>query len=807
MRFQRLGFVLLAFYLVFLGGSSYYNAIFPLRVFHHALITILLAFWLIRRIRQGWGLPETALNPGLYALIIVWLVSAAFSLDPRMSFEQVWFLVTHVLIFWVLVDLFQRGRQRLVMEAQFILAALVVMLSFLQLLSWYFGLGITPDSRIGWFSVIGPGAWLPLSFEPLWLPLGVTTWLAAYTAPLVTLTAAWAATTPRRDFRWVLWILSGALLLTMFLSFSRGGIIALGASIGTFLLIRILGDVRALLSRKMLPKLAAFGILAVVGISAVLVISRSPGRMSGDALRRDLWNSAAEMIADYPVLGVGPGMFGRALRTYRDPGVADDRIGTSHNLYLNATAEIGLIGLAVCAVLAALMLRDWRNHWQESSPGNSRLRLEAVFAALVGVGVQSIFDTFTSTAVVSIFLMLLAYAAARQGGRLNRPPTASRWTAFGALVIVLGYGVFFIPVDIAHSRYLRSFQSAENGREALRTARELDPGLRLYGLQEDYAISKSSDPDAGMLAYERAVQLEPTWDTGWLNLAALAERQGDLQGAMEYLVWARQISNHNPAWLHWARLAEQTNSVQEDAIVEAYLTALQSTRYNTNPPFSDFWSASPLRIRALEQYIQDLPLDIQYRILAAHPVMGDAGDLVPESPQTAAEWWVTGQDLLIKGQTEEAVSAFTQAIGLDRANGDYYVSRARVEWGNNPDAAERDLNLGELLGTQFEYPNAVRVNLAQTPEEIYRLRAAALPPRSLSQNFEGVLFARAAGFELFPEMRFPGPGTQAMRPWYDIAADYEANGQIDRALNAYRAILDYAPDETRARNELARLQS
>lgn len=159
----------------------------------------------------------------------------------------------------------------------------------------------------------------------------------------------------------------------------------------------------------------------------------------------------------------------------------------------------------------------------------------------------------------------------------------------------------------------------------------------------------------------------------------------------------------------------------------------------------------------------------------------------------------------MRGQTEAAVEAFSRAIEIDRANGDYYVSRARAEWMENPAAAERDLNLGELLGTQFEYPNAARVNLVKTPDDIYRLRVTALPPRVLNQNFEGVLFTRAAGFEIFTEMRYPGPGTEAMQPWYDIAADYEANGQLDRAINVYRAILDYAPDEARARDELARL--
>src|SRR5262249_52464120 len=136
-------------------------------------------------------------------------------------FENLWFPLCHLIFFYILADLFQGGRQRLVIETQFMLGAAIVLLSGLELASWYFGLGLIPGTQIGWINVIGPGAWLPLRPLRLALAMNISTLLAGYVAPLVTVTAAWALTARRRDYRRVLWILTGALLVVMILTFSR----------------------------------------------------------------------------------------------------------------------------------------------------------------------------------------------------------------------------------------------------------------------------------------------------------------------------------------------------------------------------------------------------------------------------------------------------------------------------------------------------------------------------------------------------------------------------------------------------------
>jgi hypothetical protein len=72
MRLTRVIAMLLAVEILFLGGSAYYTLVFPVRVLHHIVITLVLALWLVLRLRSGQGLPHTPLNLPLFAAAGVW---------------------------------------------------------------------------------------------------------------------------------------------------------------------------------------------------------------------------------------------------------------------------------------------------------------------------------------------------------------------------------------------------------------------------------------------------------------------------------------------------------------------------------------------------------------------------------------------------------------------------------------------------------------------------------------------------------------------------------------------------------------
>jgi O-antigen ligase len=76
--------------------------------------------------------------------------------------------------------------------------------------------------------------------------------------------------------------------------------------------------------------------------------------------RMAIWEAAAGMWRDNPLLGVGAGNFDPAYPAYALPHWPQAP-GHAHNYYLNALAETGVVGLlAYLALLAALLCGAWR---------------------------------------------------------------------------------------------------------------------------------------------------------------------------------------------------------------------------------------------------------------------------------------------------------------------------------------------------------------------------------------------------------------------------------------------------------------
>ena len=804
MRLKRIGFILLALYFVFLGGSAYYTNFFAIRVLHHWVVTVVFGLWLILRIRSNRDFPLTPLNNALYLTALVWLLSAVFSIDQRMAAENTWFLITHLMIFFVLVDLFQHGQGKLVMETQFIIGAVVVMISAMELGVWYFGTG----SGASWFGLLSEGVLLPLDLPPrLAWAMNSTNWLGAYAAPMILLSGGWAMTARRREQRMVLWVLTAALIGVLLLTRTRGGLMSLGAAVGILAVMRFVQIPN--LRERITPRLAIglVSAMVIIGAAGFIVLILSGNRSSGDAVRIDLYRSAVAMTVDHPVLGVGPGIYGRALRTYRDPAFARDRMSAAHNGLLSTAAETGLVGLAISAWLSYLLVRTWWGNWRITRSQRDRIRLEVTIAALIGLGVHSIVDIFQMTSIVSLIALLVAYSITGEHQPWRQSPQSGPLgPAVIALVIVLGFGIWFIQVDQAHGWHQASLRGGRDGIDEARRASQIDPYLNLYPLQVASLLGQEVQDDPSLIqqaidAYDTALALESTWDTGWLNQAALAVQIGDMARAFEYVQRAHIIHPGNSASLHLARLGEQLGTLSEDEIIALYV---ESMRNSTFLPLSEFWNDTLARREALSRYTDRLAVDEAYRVWSVHdPERAEA--LVRDEPTTAAEYWVAGEHTLtVQNNPERAAAYFDQAVSMRPKDGDYYASRARATLRSDPDAAQRDLDIADLLGTSYEYTDAIRLNLVTDPEQIERLRISAVPPRVIDYSFAGVLYGGRIGpFEPLPEMRFPGPGRDAFDPWYALAEEAERAGDSERAAVIYEAIYNYGPGETEARDALA----
>src|SRR5262245_26822863 len=99
----------LIIYFTFIGGTFYSQLNLTLRVANQIIVTVILGIWLSRRLNQGRGLPQTYLDGAIAFYLAANLLSACLGESPRFSLEELWFTLTHILGFYLLIDLARQG--------------------------------------------------------------------------------------------------------------------------------------------------------------------------------------------------------------------------------------------------------------------------------------------------------------------------------------------------------------------------------------------------------------------------------------------------------------------------------------------------------------------------------------------------------------------------------------------------------------------------------------------------------------------------------------------------------------------------
>jgi O-antigen ligase len=148
-------------------------------------------------------------------------------------------------------------------------------------------------------------------------------------------------------------------VFAVFLTLSRGGLVALGASL-------VAAIVMAGRRRGVVLGVAAAAVLATVIYFGAFAPAEARDRVlevNGGTGRTDIWTVGWRMVEDQPLLGVGAGNFPVASIHYLlEPGALMrtdfivDNPKVAHNTYLNVLAELGVVGLALFLAIIALPL-------------------------------------------------------------------------------------------------------------------------------------------------------------------------------------------------------------------------------------------------------------------------------------------------------------------------------------------------------------------------------------------------------------------------------------------------------------------
>ncbi|MFP5214175.1 MAG: O-antigen ligase family protein [Acidobacteriota bacterium] len=142
--------------------------------------------------------------------------------------------------------------------------------------------------------------------------------------------------------------LIGAMLLAIFFSLSRGGMISTLIACTTLMIFRRISRRKGMLIVTAACWLVMIAYGSIIGFDTVLDRFDAIGKESSDRVR--IWQDTVEMIKDHPLTGTGLGTFPASIMLYQSHLTDDLLIEHAHNDYLELTAEAG-IPLAAFVIL------------------------------------------------------------------------------------------------------------------------------------------------------------------------------------------------------------------------------------------------------------------------------------------------------------------------------------------------------------------------------------------------------------------------------------------------------------------------
>ena len=303
-----------------------------------AALLVVVAVALARARPSRPSLLELAFLGGLAGLLVWTLVSVSWSLDPTGSILEGQRLLLYLATVAALVLVAGPGSREAILLGTLAGIASICLAGIVDVL-----VGADPVGAL----TVDPG-----SEDRLSEPVGYANALALLAAMGMLLAFGLALRAPRA-LRIAYLAALPFFAVTLYLTYSRGGWLALGLGLLAMLAVRLRG-----LNRRVAIATATV-VVAVVALGAVVVArsfdsstttpSAGAGRLTtiSASNRGEYWRVAWQDVEDNPVLGSGAGSWGRYwLRARPVAQPARD----AHSLFLETLAELGPLGLAFLLV-------------------------------------------------------------------------------------------------------------------------------------------------------------------------------------------------------------------------------------------------------------------------------------------------------------------------------------------------------------------------------------------------------------------------------------------------------------------------
>lgn len=228
----------------------------------------------------------------------------------------------------------------------------------------------------------------------------------------------------------LVWMPAGIIVYGLYLTRSRGGILAFVIMLGLALRNRLGRALSILAGAGGLVVLLALGFL---GGRSLSIDASATGRI-------EAWSEGLQMLRSSPVWGVGFGMF-----TQYNEKVA-------HNSFVHCFAELGLVGYFLWLSLIMLTLDDLRSVIRSESEDGAELRrwVQALSLSLLGflAGGLLLSRSYDVMLFILLGLSVAAVDLARRRGHLPRSRNALVWTYRIVTLEIASIVVFWLYMRI-----------------------------------------------------------------------------------------------------------------------------------------------------------------------------------------------------------------------------------------------------------------------------------------------------------------------------------------------------------------------
>ena len=333
-----------------------------------------LAFFLLGRcLAWDWKWIKTPLDKPIIALILLSILSVIFSLHRQASIWSFILLLNYLVVFYLVVNTIRTRSQ--LRQLIYVIIAVAVFLSVFGLFKKF---GANP---FPWWDYPR----LELNYgDRLASTFGCPNHLAGYMEMTLPLLLGLFLLDFKPGVVFILGYLTLLLLVALMFSLSRGGWISSLLSLA-FMAGALLKSRYFVRKKTLIVSIAGVLLLAFIALVSTPVVERvktamEKGEEPSLYSRVVVWGGVVKMIADYPLTGIGPGVFKSAFTQYQPPGLRV-HFFMAHNDYLHFISETGLL---LIPVIIWMIIALYRKGFKKlKSP--SRLVRATTLGALSGI--------------------------------------------------------------------------------------------------------------------------------------------------------------------------------------------------------------------------------------------------------------------------------------------------------------------------------------------------------------------------------------------------------------------------------------